>query len=162
MIGHGVTVAYLADIDEAALADIFSVVKWTGHKHALRRKLQLWEESALYQRDRANNTSSDCSNQAGPSTQLSSRASQHPLLSTSVTLSLLEDILERNEKGKIVTQFYEMHQRLDTHHRKHLAHTIVDYYIANERYFPIPDMTRFARCIAEKFPPELPVNCFSV
>nr|XP_029727572.1 uncharacterized protein LOC115265764 [Aedes albopictus] len=161
LIGHGVTVAYLADIDEAALADIFSVVKWTGHKHALRRKLQLWEESALYQRDRANNTSSDCSNQAGPSTQLSSRASQHPLLSTSVTLSLLEDILERNEKGKIVTQFYEMHQRLDTHHRKHLAHTIVDYYIANEKYFPIPDMTRFARCIAEKFPPELPEVYFN-
>ncbi|XP_021710615.1 uncharacterized protein LOC110679620 [Aedes aegypti] len=54
-----------------------------------------------------------------------------------------------------------MHQRLDAQHRKHLAHTVVDYYIANETYFRIPDMARFAQCIAEKFPPELPEVYFN-
>lgn len=99
---------YLAVIDEAALADIFSVLKCTGHKHALRAKLQHWEESALYKPGQT----SSCSHSPGSSTS-SIRGPTHPLLSASVTLSLLEDILERNAKGKIVTQFYRMQQQLD-------------------------------------------------
>ncbi|XP_062554719.1 uncharacterized protein LOC134219850 [Armigeres subalbatus] len=161
LIGHGVTVEYLALIDEVALADIFSVAKWTGHKHALRRKLQLWEKSAMFQVDPVIKNSPIVSNPGPSQTQVLASAPQYPLLPTSVTLNLLEDILGRNEKGKIVTQFYKTHQRLDTQHRKYLAHTVVDYYIANGNYFPIPDMARFSQCIAEKFPPELPEVYFN-
>lgn len=41
---------YLKILDDNALNDIFNVAKWTGHnyKHALRQKLVLWKDSALY------------------------------------------------------------------------------------------------------------------
>lgn len=129
-----------------ALQEIFSVVKWTGHKYALRKKLQNWQESALYPKD------------VTPESTCQPGSSRHPLLPTSVTKHLLEDILERNEKGKIVRKYHDVHRRLDSQHRKYLTYIIVDYYIANERYFTLPDMAKTAQCIAERFPPELAVT----
>ncbi|XP_058835567.1 uncharacterized protein LOC131692500 [Topomyia yanbarensis] len=153
LIGHGITVPYLKILDEKALDDIFSVAKWTGHKHALRMKLCGWEESVLFRQTphvEANQT--NCVAIPGrPGT------SKHKLLPTSVTYSLLDDILQRNEKGKIVTRYYETHKSLDSEHRKYLAHTIVDYYIANHIYFALPDMARFAQLISERFSPEISV-----
>ena len=80
------------------------------------------------------------------------------LLQTTVTNNVLLGILERNEKGKIVCQYYQAHQRLDVEQRRSLAHTIVDYYIANNTYFTLADMERFADLIAARFPPEISVN----
>lgn len=83
---------------------------------------------------------------------------KHRLLPTSVTAELLDDILKRNEKGKIVVKYFSEKQKLDAAHRKYLAHTIVDYYIANDLYFSLPDMTKFAQLIVGRFPNELTVN----
>ncbi|XP_021707649.1 uncharacterized protein LOC110678719 [Aedes aegypti] len=148
LVGHGITVGYLKDIDDAALSEIFSVIKWTGHKYALRKKLQSWPESSFY--------STNASHEHGHTSSTSNPGpSNHCLLPSSVTRSHLEDVLERNEKGKIVRNYYEKHHQLDTEHKKYLAHTIVDYYIANDRYFTLTDMARFAHYIVERFPSEL-------
>ncbi|XP_062550565.1 uncharacterized protein LOC134215377 [Armigeres subalbatus] len=147
LIGHGITLGYLKDMDEAAFSEIFSLAKWTGHKYALKQKLKSWPESSLYESNATVNEKSYQSSAPGPS--------KHPLLSSSVTKNLLEDILERNEKGKIVRNYYNKHRLLDTQHKKYLAHTVVDYYIANECYFTLSDMARFADFIAEIFPPEI-------
>ncbi|XP_053698349.1 uncharacterized protein LOC128745332 [Sabethes cyaneus] len=151
LVGHGITVEYLKLSDERALEDVFSVAKWTGHKHALRKKLIQWEESALCPQFPSNTEMPmDVESCVLPG------VSEHKLLSTSVTIHLLEDILNRNEKGKIITEHYQMHNKLDSEQRRSLAHTIVDYYIARRRNFPLPDMARFAQLISERFPPEIP------
>ncbi|XP_058456402.1 uncharacterized protein LOC131433816 [Malaya genurostris] len=64
--------------------------------------------------------------------------------SVSVTTGLLEDILVRNEIGKIVCKYYKSHQYLDNVNRRALSHTVVDYYIA-----------KFAKLISLRFPPEI-------
>lgn len=153
---------YLKILDEKALNDVFSVIKWTGHKHSLRSKLEHWRESVLYQpmpapsgnQLRETTPSSFqqenvCTVQPGPS--------KRKLLPTAVTNNLFLDILQRNEKGKIVTLYYTAHHRLDIEHRRYLAHTVVDYYIANEQFFNLADMERFAQLIAARFPPEISV-----
>ncbi|XP_021707114.1 uncharacterized protein LOC110678464 [Aedes aegypti] len=86
---------------------------------------------------------------------------QRKLIPTSVSRALLDNILERNEKGKIVAKYYQLHSRLDKQHRKFLSHTIVDYYIANQKYFALPDMSRFAELIAERFPSEIAVTYYN-
>lgn len=133
--------------------DIFSVVKWTGHKHGLRSKLEQWGESALCHPlpPVGSNTDSETSSSPnaipGPS-----RFGQ-----TTISNSLLISILERNEIGKIVCQYFQENQRLDVEHRRSLAHTIVDYYIANKIYFALADMERFADLISARFPTEISV-----
>ncbi|XP_053687806.1 uncharacterized protein LOC128737233 [Sabethes cyaneus] len=146
LVGHGITVEYLKLSDERALEDVFSVAKWTGHKHALRKKLIQWEESALCPQFPSNTEMP-----MDVETCVLPGVSEHKLLSTSVTIHLLEDILNRNEKGKIITEHYQMHNKLDSEQRRSLAHTIVDYYIARRRNFPLPDMARFAQLISERF-----------
>lgn len=145
---------YAKTLDEKALNDVFTLTKWTAYKHVLRQKLMVWEESVLYHETEAAartiNTVFD---------QSTATISPHrKLIPTGVTRALLDNILERNEKGKIVFKYYQSLRRLDSHHRKYLAHTIVDYYIANEKYFSLPDMARFAELIADRFPPEIAVR----
>ncbi|XP_062709690.1 uncharacterized protein LOC134288543 [Aedes albopictus] len=154
LISHGVTLEYLKILDEKALSDIFSVVKWTGHKHALRSKLEQWQESALY-RPLPSNSSNPVSGTSSFHHVEPGPSHVTRLLQTTVTNNVLLGILERNEKGKIVCQYYQAHQRLDVEHRRSLAHTIVDYYIANNTYFTLADMERFADLIAARFPPEI-------
>lgn len=147
-------------MDDKSLDDVFSVVKWTGHKYALRQKLVLWPDSALFQSASTSNVrqTSASSLQHPATAECKSILLKHRLLPTSVTSELLNDILCRNEKGKIVVKYFEKHQCLDTASRKHLAHTIVDYYIASDMYFPLPDMAKFAQLIAERFSMELAVT----
>ncbi|XP_058456659.1 uncharacterized protein LOC131434042 [Malaya genurostris] len=152
VLGHGITVAYLKLLDQKALNDVFSVAKWTSHKHALRKKLSEWQESCLFNQIPSHETDSSQVNWMPEPA-----AYKHKLLPTNVTYTLLDDILQRNEKGKIVTQFYKGHNNLDSEHRKFLAHTIVDFYIANNMYFPLPDMARFAQLISERFLSEISV-----
>nr|XP_029724108.1 uncharacterized protein LOC115264504 [Aedes albopictus] len=154
LISHGVTMEYLKVLDEKALGDIFSVVKWTGHKHALRSKLEQWKESALY-RPLPSITSNPVSGTSPGHNAVPGPSHMTKLLQTTVTNHVLLGILERNEKGKIVCQYYQAHQRLDMEQRRSLAHTIVDYYIANNTYFTLADMERFADLIAARFPPEI-------
>ncbi|XP_062542343.1 uncharacterized protein LOC134210312 [Armigeres subalbatus] len=154
LISHGITLDYLKVIDEKALNDIFSVVKWTGHKHALRSKLEQWTESALY---RPTVPLINPINEAPSSQNTLPGPSQRRFLQTAVTNNELLSILERNEKGKIVCQYYEANRRLDLQHRRYLAHTIVDYYIANNSYFTLADMDRYSELIAARFPTELSV-----
>lgn len=147
---------------DRSLDDVFSAAKWTGHKYALRQKLVLWPESALFRS--ASNSSAGVNPLVATPVEFPTVAShlnplKHRLLSTSVTAQLLNDILCRNEKGKIVVKHFQKHQCLDATHRKYLAHTVVDYYIANEMYFTLADMGKFAQLVAERFPKELAVNC---
>ncbi|KXJ80053.1 hypothetical protein RP20_CCG027013 [Aedes albopictus] len=157
LIQHGFSVEYLKVMDDKSLDDVFSVVKWTGHKYALRQKLVLWPDSALFQSASTSNVrqTSASSLQHPATAECKSILLKHRLLPTSVTSELFNDILCRNEKGKIVVKYFEKHQCLDTASRKHLAHTIVDYYIASDMYFPLPDMAKFAQLIAERFSMEL-------
>ncbi|XP_021708165.1 uncharacterized protein LOC110678890 isoform X2 [Aedes aegypti] len=159
LIQHGYSVQYLKMMDDRSLDDVFSVVKWTGHKYALRQKLVLWPESVLFQSASTSSTSRNApavdSTEFPATSTVQSSSLKHRLLPTSVTSELLNDILNRNEKGKIVVNFFGKHQCLDSSHRKFLAHTIVDYYIANDMYFPLPDMAKFAQLIADRFSMEL-------
>ncbi|XP_062535677.1 uncharacterized protein LOC134204897 [Armigeres subalbatus] len=161
LIQHGFSVEYLKGMDDRSLDDVFSVAKWTGHKCALRQKLVLWQDSVLYQTastSSAQQNSPEVNTVEVPRTLLSqSNQLKHRLLPTTVTTELFNDILSRNEKGKIVVKHFHNHQCLDATHRKYLAHTIVDYYIANELYFPLPDMAKFAQLIAARFTTELAV-----
>lgn len=147
-------------LDEKALNDVFSVVKWTGHKHALRYKLMLWDESALFQKkvpDIEPVEDVTSVNQVGIARI--AQTTNRKLIPTTVTKALLDTILERNEKGKIVSKYYqENHQHLDKTHRKFLVYTIVDYYIANQLYFTLPDMARFAELIVDRFRSEIAVR----
>ncbi|KXJ78779.1 hypothetical protein RP20_CCG002988 [Aedes albopictus] len=163
LIAHGYNVEYAKTLDEKALDDVFSVTKWTAHKHALRRKLTAWEESVLYTEARPNSDSvTGTRSTPSPSDRSAVGTSpQRKLLPTAVTKSLLDSILDRNEKGKIVVKFYQLHHCLDLNHRKHLAHTIVDYYMANQKYFSLADMARFAELIADRFPPEISITYFN-
>lgn len=158
---HGICVQYLKLVEDRALDDIFSVARWTGHKYALRQKLVSWPESVLYHTATTSKTINSIPTEvtAPPATVLCKQNPlKHRLLPTSVTAALLDDILKRNEKGKIVVKHFLQNKKLDAAHRKYLAHTIVDYYIANDLYFPLPDMSKFAQLIAERFPNELIVN----
>ncbi|XP_062712484.1 uncharacterized protein LOC134289856 [Aedes albopictus] len=156
LVQHGFTVEYLEKMDEKSLDDVFSVTKWTGHKFALRQKLVLWPKSVMCQSASTSSVSQSAPAAAPvvlePTTvKLHTNPFKHRLLPTSVTSELLRDILSRNEKGKIVVKYFETHQSLNVTHRKYLAHTVVDYYIANDLYFPLPDMAKFAQLIAERF-----------
>ncbi|XP_021705992.1 uncharacterized protein LOC110678001 [Aedes aegypti] len=167
LIQHGYSVQYVKQMDDRSLDDVFSVAKWTGHKFALRQKLVLWPESVLYQ---SAGTSRACQNVSAVATvpfgsttvAFHSNPLKHRLLPTSVTSELMNDILRRNEKGKIVAKYFEIHHCLDATHRKYLAHTVVDYYIANDLYFSLPDMAKFAQLIAERFSNELPVKLLKI
>lgn len=162
IIDHGITVSYLKILDEKALDDIFSVRKWTGNKHALRSKLEKWDNCVLYRPQEppacgqlnepissSSRYETECTFQPGPF--------KHKLLPTAVTNALFLDILQRNEKGKIVSRYYEANHKLRDEHKRALAHTIVDFYIARDEYLRLPDMERFAQLIAARFPPEIPV-----
>ncbi|XP_065078489.1 uncharacterized protein LOC135701579 [Ochlerotatus camptorhynchus] len=159
LIAHGYTVEYLKILDEKALNDVFSVAKWTGHKYALRQKLLFWEESVLFQKTVAEIEPVEVERSNGqvgvPET------TNRKLIPTTVTKALLDTILERNEKGKIVSKYHQLHQHLDKTHRKFLAHTIVDYYIANQLYFSLPDMARFAELITDRFPAENTITYYN-
>ncbi|XP_062700082.1 uncharacterized protein LOC115258151 [Aedes albopictus] len=163
LIAHGYTREYARTLDEKALNDVFSVAKWTAHKHALRQKLMKWEESILYQEGNTEEAAqrSDSVPVRNEANSAVSGSPQRKLLPTSVSRALLDSILERNEKGKIVCKYFQLHQRLDKQQRKFLAHTIVDYYIASQKYFSLPDMSRFAELIAERFPSEIPVTYYN-
>ncbi|XP_062554081.1 uncharacterized protein LOC134219376 [Armigeres subalbatus] len=159
LIAHGYTMDYLKILDEKALNDVFSITKWTAHKHALRRRLISWDESVLYQEagsETVAKTSTITTDQSPPS-----EPKDRKLLPTNVTTALLDNILQRNEKGKIVSKYYQLQHRLDKQHRKYLAHTIVDYYIANQKYFSLPDMERFAELIVDRFPPEIAMTYYN-
>ncbi|KAL1400706.1 hypothetical protein pipiens_007211 [Culex pipiens pipiens] len=143
---HGYSYDYLKQIDDRALNDVFSVAKWTGHKYALRNKLVQWPESKMVEEPCT-------SSAAGQNPEF--KPKQHNLLASSVTRNLLDDILSRNEKGKLVCQFYDSHQKLSTTYQKWLGHTIVDYYLANKTYFTLADMARFSELIADKFKSEI-------
>lgn len=156
---HGITLSYLKDLDEKALNDVFSVIKWTGHKHSLRSKLEHWDESVLFRPPSINqlNEPTPSSSQQENVYNTQPGPFKRKLLPTAVTNNLFLDILQRNEKGKIVTQHYIANHRLDVEHKRFLAHTVVDYYIANDNYFNLADMERFAQLIAARFPPEIAV-----
>ncbi|XP_021703565.1 uncharacterized protein LOC110677126 [Aedes aegypti] len=163
LIAHGYTLEYAKTLDEKALNDVFSITKWTAHKHALRQKLTLWKESVLF-REGDTEPVASCSYQVPVHNMATSSAAVSPqrkLIPTSVSRALLDNILERNEKEKIVAKYYQLHSRLDKQHRKFLSHTIVDYYIANQKYFALPDMSRFAELIAERFPSEIAVTYYN-
>lgn len=149
-------------MDDRALDEVFSVAIWTGHKFALRQKLVLWPDSVLFQLASTSSAPQNALPVAAAAVQVTATVAFHPakhrLLPTSVTAELLNDILSRNEKGKIVAKHFKENNCLDKTHRKYLAHTIVDYYIANDLFFPLPDMAKFAQLIAERFPMELAVN----
>lgn len=150
-------------MDDRALDDVFAVARWTGHKYALRQKLVLWPENVLYHTATTSKSSNSIPNEASapPATVMCKQNPlKHRLLPTSVTAELLDDILKRNEKGKMVVKHFLQNQKIDAAHRKYLAHTIVDYYIANDLFFPLPDMLKFAQLIVERFPNELTVILF--
>ncbi|XP_065088560.1 uncharacterized protein LOC135710036 [Ochlerotatus camptorhynchus] len=157
LINHGITLSYLKDLDEKALNDVFLVIKWTGHKHSLRSKLEHWDESVLFRPPSINqlNEPTPSSSQQENVYNTQPGPFKRKLLPTAVTNNLFLDILQRNEKGKIVTQHYIANHRLDVEHKRFLAHTVVDYYIANDNYFNLADMERFAQLIAARFPPEI-------
>ncbi|XP_055548889.1 uncharacterized protein LOC129732240 [Wyeomyia smithii] len=157
---HGITLPYLKIMDQKALDDIFSVLKWTGHKHALRARLEEWKDSVLFRPQESPGSSQ--LNEPGPSGSRNEKdytshpgPFKHKLLSTAVTNCLLLDILQRNEKGKIVSQYYGKKHKLKDEHKRSLAHTIVDFYIAHDEYIHLPDMERFAQLIVARFPPEI-------
>lgn len=79
-------------------------------------------------------------------------------VSATITSAWLENILKKNDKGKIVTNFFEKMNYLDQEHRKYLAHLIVDNYLARKQYFPATEMQRLSHLIAEKFTNEVPVS----
>ncbi|XP_055542936.1 uncharacterized protein LOC129728516 [Wyeomyia smithii] len=162
---HGFNVEYLMIMEDMALNDVFSVAKWTGHKYALRRKLMLWEDGILFQNNASASepvagTSPETSADL-PTAHTSTQMDKTKLISKTVTSAVLDSILERNEKGKIVCNYYRDHHFLDKVHRNFLAHTIVDYYIANQTYFKPADMAQFSELIAERFKPEIAITYYN-
>ncbi|XP_055551311.1 uncharacterized protein LOC129733819 isoform X2 [Wyeomyia smithii] len=160
LIDHRITLPYLKIVDHKALDDIFSVLKWNGHKHALRAKLKKWNDSVRFRTQEL--PAGSHMNELVPSRPRSEKdctfhpgSFKHKLLPTADTNSLLLDILPRNEKGKIVSQYYEKNHKLEDEHKRSLAHTIVDFYTANNEYFHLPDMERFAQLIAARFSTEI-------
>lgn len=109
--GHGITLSYLKMLDEKALNDVFSVIKWTGHKHSLWSKLEPWEESVLFRP--IQQPSSNQLNEAVPSTSQQENVyiaqpgpSKRKLLPTAVTNNLFLDILQRINRSHALKCFY--------------------------------------------------------
>lgn len=155
LFAHGYSIEYVKRLDEAALNDVFAKTEWTAYKHALRQKLVLWKDSVLYKPKPHPN------DQTASTSDSSCFSPRRNLIPTNVSKAVLDSILERNEKGKMVVRYFHQHNRLDNTHRKYLAHTVVDYYLARQKYFTIPDMLRFSELIAERFSPEISVTYFN-
>ncbi|XP_055614708.1 uncharacterized protein LOC129761035 [Uranotaenia lowii] len=144
LIAHGITINYSKNCDLTTLNDIFNVAKWTGHKHALRHKLQLWPSSLIF-RKQIGAVSAVDEDECGLSGTVSSDSNQF----------VFEDIMRRNEKAKIVQQYFYSHKALDDKNRRSLVHVMVDYFIANKKYFSLSEMKIFSKMVSRRFPSEI-------
>lgn len=115
--------------------DLFSP-KRTGEKIRFRSKLRCWSESAQYQPP-----------QEGCSRTLNFSKSH-------VKPEDLEKLLKENEKGKIITKYYEKFHTLNSLMRKQLSEIVCDSYISQEKPFPVHDMEKFSELISAKFDSE--------
>lgn len=135
LVDCGISLSDVKEISKEDLDVIFPLNR-TGEKIRFRLKLRNWNESVLFQ-----------SPQEGCSTRLNFSKSQ-------VAAKDLQKILETNEKGKIISKYYDTYNSLHPSLRKHLSEIICDSYIANEQSFNVHDMQKYSELIATRFPSE--------